>query len=232
MQRDELAQDTATGSESPPARPYHSPLRAAQARATRLAILRAARRLIVEDGYVSTTMAAVARAAGVAPNTVKLNFPTKRDLLMGVWDFALKGEDSQVPAADSSDYRDMLAEPDPRRKLAKVAHNTRLVRDRAADVFRAMTAAADADPEIRAQRKRMAGEFWNNQNGIVRSLADRDALRPELDITAATDVLVALNNGALYTALVTERDWDGERFETWHTELLQHALLAPDRSSD
>lgn len=213
-------------SEHPVSRPYHSPRRAAQARETRLDILQAARRLFVDNGYVATTMIDVARAAGVAKKTVTTPFPTKRDLLMGVWDFALKGEDSQVPVAMQTWYQQMLDEPDPHRKLAMVAHQSRLVRERAGDVMSAFAAAADADPEIREQSRRMTKEFHANQGGVIASLAALGALRPELTVTDATDLLVALNNGATFQTLVGQCGWSPDRFEEWHTATLQHHLLS------
>lgn len=213
-------------SEPPASRPYHSPRRAAQARETRLDILQAARKLFVANGYVATTMIDVAGAAGVAKKTVTTSFPTKRDLLMGVWDFALKGEDSQVPVAMSESYKQILEEPDPRRKLALVAANTRQVRERAGDVMAALAAAADADTEIGEQSRRMRGEFHANQGGIIESLAALGALRPELSVTEATDLLVALNNGNLFQTLVRQCGWSPDRFEEWHVATLQHHLLS------
>ena len=54
-------------------------------RETRVAgILDAAEELLLRDGYEPTTMAAVARAAGVASNSVYWYFPGKDDLLAAV----------------------------------------------------------------------------------------------------------------------------------------------------
>lgn len=46
----------------------------------------AARRLFIEDGYDATSMAALARTAGVAPNTIYWYFGDKDDLLIAVLD--------------------------------------------------------------------------------------------------------------------------------------------------
>ena len=51
-------------------RPYRSTVRAAQAAATRLAILSAAAQLFIERGYVATSIDAIADAAGVSRATV------------------------------------------------------------------------------------------------------------------------------------------------------------------
>lgn len=52
-------------------------------------LVAAARRLFVEDGYDATSMAAIARAAGVAPNTIYWYFGDKDDLLIAVLDAVL-----------------------------------------------------------------------------------------------------------------------------------------------
>jgi AcrR family transcriptional regulator len=49
----------------------------------------AARRLFIEDGYEATSMAALARAAGVAPNTIYWYFGDKDDVLIAVLDGVL-----------------------------------------------------------------------------------------------------------------------------------------------
>src|SRR5688572_18841824 len=49
-----------------PARPYESPLRRAQAESTRAAVLDGAAALFVRDGYLRTTMKAIAAEAGTS----------------------------------------------------------------------------------------------------------------------------------------------------------------------
>lgn len=49
-------------------------------------LVAAARRLFIADGYDATSMAALARAAGVAPNTLYWYFGDKDDLLIAVLD--------------------------------------------------------------------------------------------------------------------------------------------------
>jgi AcrR family transcriptional regulator len=62
---------------------YHSPLRQAQAAATRERILVAAASLM-ESG-ADLTYGAISRAAGVQERTVYRHFPAKADLQLGLW---------------------------------------------------------------------------------------------------------------------------------------------------
>ena len=64
---------------------YHSPLRQAQAAATRERILRACVSLMQEGSDL--TYHAIAQAADVQERTVYRHFPTKADLQAGVWEW-------------------------------------------------------------------------------------------------------------------------------------------------
>src|SRR5688572_12160285 len=96
-----------------PRRRYESPRRREQAAATRAAILEAASRLFERDGYVATSVAAIATEAGVAVKTVYLAFETKRGLLIALWHLLLRGDEERVPAGERPWYREVLDEPDP-----------------------------------------------------------------------------------------------------------------------
>src|SRR3954447_24661635 len=127
-------------------RPYNSPRRAEQAAATRRDILAAAQRLFERQGYAATTMAAIAADAGVALKTVYLAFETKSGVLRALWNLLLRGGRDDVPVAEQQWYRDVLAEPDPERRLRLNAHNSRVMKLRIARVLKVIQTAAPIDP--------------------------------------------------------------------------------------
>src|SRR5215218_134420 len=98
-------------------RRYESPRRREQAATTRRLILEAAQRLFERHGYVATTMAAIAAEAGVALKTVYVAFETKSGLLRALWHLLLRGDEEDVPIDERPWYREVLAEPDPERRL-------------------------------------------------------------------------------------------------------------------
>src|SRR5262249_26214615 len=65
-------------------RPYHSPLRQEQAQATPQRIPDAALVLFGAGGYAATSIAAVAREAGVVPETIYAAFGSKRGIVDGL----------------------------------------------------------------------------------------------------------------------------------------------------
>src|SRR4051795_13330370 len=127
-------------------RRYDSPRRRAQAEATRREILEAAERLFVRDGYAATTMAAIAREAGVALKTVYVAFETKSGVLRALWNLRLRGDQADVPIQDRAWYREVLAHPDPERALRLGAHEARLGKERAGGAFRVARRPARAAP--------------------------------------------------------------------------------------
>ncbi|RSM73033.1 TetR/AcrR family transcriptional regulator [Kibdelosporangium aridum] len=205
-------------------RSYHSPRRAAQAKATRREILETARRLFRERGYAATTVPDVARAAGVSTKTVYLAFPTKRQLLLSVWDLALHGDDEQIPVADRDWFREMIEEPDPGRQMDLYTRNADR-KGRFADVLEVIRGAAAADAEIAELWRKMQAEFHDNQRRIVVALQQKGGLRPGLSVDDANDLLWTINHPTVYYMLVTERGWSAEKYRDWLATTLRQQLL-------
>lgn len=209
-----------------PRRPYDSPLRREQAAETRRRILHAAQERFERDGYAATSMAGIASAAGVSLKTVYLVFDTKSGLLRALWHLLLRGEQESIPVGEQPWYREVLDEPDPTRQLKLNMRNSLIVKTRAGAMLEVIRSAASVDPDIGALWQRIQTEFHDNQNAIVQSIADKQALATGLDVASATDILWALNHPSLYALLAGERGWSPERYEQWLNELLSAQLIA------
>jgi AcrR family transcriptional regulator len=206
-------------------RRYHSPRRREQAAATRKEILEAAQRLFERQGYVATSMAAIAAEAGVAIKTVYVAFETKRGVLLALWHLLLRGDEEPAPVRERSWFREVVDEPDPVRQVRLNARNSRMVKERAGALMEILRNAAPADAEIDALWSRIQAEFYDNQRTIVESLDEKNVLRRELDVDRATDILWTLNHPNLYWLQVGERGWTPEQYEEWLGDLLCSQLL-------
>src|SRR3954464_3390654 len=89
----------------------------ARGRQTAARIATAAMRLFVENGYVNTTMAAIAQEAGVAVQTLYLAFGSKSAILAEVHDLAVVGHGENIPALEQPWVSATRAEPDGLRAL-------------------------------------------------------------------------------------------------------------------
>ena len=205
-------------------RPYHSPRRKEQAEATRTEILDAAERLFVEDGYVATSMAAIAKEAGVALKTVYLAFETKSGLLRALWHRNLRGGREYVPVGEQSWFTEVLEEPDPAKALRLNARNSKQVKMRIAPLGAVLLSAAPADPDVEQLSERIWSEFYENQLEVVKALHRRKALKKGLGPKRAADILWTLNHPRTYLLLL-ERGWTPDQYERWLGDITIAELL-------
>ncbi len=208
-------------------RTYDSTLRTQQAAGRRRALAQAARELFVERGYPATTMDAVAKRADVSLKTVYNAHRSKAGLLRAVWDLSLKGDLDDAPIAERRWYVALLAEPDPHRQLAMTAENSRIVKTRIGPLLQVIRDAAPVDDDLAALWELIQTDFWANQRAIVESLADKGALRSELDVRRATDLLWTLNHPDVWLLLVDRRGWTPAEWESWFLLACRDQLLAP-----
>jgi AcrR family transcriptional regulator len=211
----------------PVKRRYESPRRRAQAEATRRQILEAAQRLFERQGYVATTMAAIAREAGVALKTVYVAFDTKGGLLRALWHLLLRGDEADLAVQDRSWYLAVLAEPDPTRRLELAAQNSRTVKERAGALLQVIHVGAAVDEDVAVLWERIEDDFYENQRAIVQGLADAGALRDGLDAAHAADILWTLNHPDVWHLLVHVRGWTPAQWQTWFAESVRRQWLAP-----
>ena len=81
----------------------------------------AAYRELHEKGYGDTTIAGVAEAVGVSVQTIYKSFGSKATLAKRVYDVTLVGDEDSIPLAERPAIQAIIAEPEPRRKLAMYA---------------------------------------------------------------------------------------------------------------
>ena len=206
-------------------RPYASPLRIAQAAATRQAVIAAASQLFGERGYVATSVDEIATAAGVSRATVFTAVGRKPALLKTALDVAIVGDDEPIALPDRPRSRAVRAESDPRRYLP-LCPDRRRDRRAASAIDEAVRGAAGADPGTRALWLEHQAQRRQGGANVVRDLLGKTALRPGLDPEAAADLVWVLNDPGLYRLLVHERRWTPARFEDWLAATLQRQLLS------
>lgn len=206
-------------------RRYDASRRRAQAAATRRHVIDAAQRLFERDGYVPTTMEAIAEEAGVALKTVYSGFGTKAGLLRAVWDLLLKGDTDDAPVEQRAWYQRILDEPDPAEQVRLCARGSRQVKERIGAILGVIRSAATVDPDSAALWQLIQTDFHANQGVIVQAIHQRGGLRPGLQPAQATDILWTLNHPEVWLLLVGERGWTPAQFEAWFTDAASHQLL-------
>ncbi len=206
---------------------YRSPLRDAQAQATRLSIIEAAGRLFVERGYAATSIDAVAEAAGVGRATVFASVGGKAALLKAAYDVAVVGDDDPIPLPERP-WAQHVREGDTQgERIKRYAEMVTMIDGRYAPVHEAFRGAASADPEVRELWQEIRAERRRGASNFVRLICDLGPLREGLEHDAAADIVWILNDPGLYHQLVLEQGWSRADFCTWLAETMHAQLLGP-----
>jgi len=210
---------------TPVKKPYKSTLRAAQARATRRAIVDAAARLFIQHGYGATTIDAIAEAAGVSRKTVFTSVGGKTEALKLAIDWALVGDDEPVPMLERPHVKAMQDEPDARRILVSHARHVRQSAARTAPLYAVIEGAAGLDAGVRALAEDGRAQRIRGMRVMAQVLADRGALKPGLTPAEAADVLWLLMDPGVYHRLVIEQGWEPDRYQDWLADAFISLLI-------
>jgi AcrR family transcriptional regulator len=202
-------------------RTIKSSYRKLQAQATRDRIATAARTLFARQGYVLTTIEAIAREAGVAVPTVYASFGSKRAILLELLE-AMEAEGG----VQLLQQRINAAPHDPVRQIHEWVSFSRRFFERGIDVLQIARAAGTADPDIRALERQGDQRRRQGARARVRQWAQLGALRAGLGEKEAVDLVWALLGPDIFRLLVVECRWSGAGYERWLTGQLA-ALLRP-----
>jgi len=209
-------------------RPYTSTLRAGQAAATRSRILDAARTLFVDQGYPATTLDHVARAAGVATDTVLHIFASKKGLLKAVLDVAVGGDQANVRVLDREGPQAMRRESDPRAQIAMLAVGMTDQLERIRPVDDILRSAAVIDPDARALRDDLQLRQRRAAiSQVVAWIAANCDLRNGMSLDEATDIVWTTTSPEVHQLLRQHCGWDTDHYRAWLRSTLEAALLPP-----
>jgi AcrR family transcriptional regulator len=207
-------------------RTYRSSVREEQARRTRQAILDAGRALFAEQGYAATTIAQVAKAAGVAVDTVYASVGAKPVLFRLLMETAISGTDQAVPAAQREYVRQVRAASTAREKIRIYAIAVTAANARLAPLHVVLRDAAAQDGELGRIRDEISARRAANMRLFAADLAATGELRPGLDPGEVADVVWSMNSAEYFTLLVRERGWAPDRFAAWLADAWSLLFLA------
>lgn len=202
---------------------------------TRRRMVRAAYDLFAANGYLGTTIAEVAKGAGVAVPTIYYTFGTKAVLLEESLGAAIVGFDRWREPAPDTDISELLpqhrwwpafeAAPTSQAAFDVFVTTGVAILQRAAPLVTALHGAA-GDPEA-AEVFRVAEERRvESYREMIRAIAAKPGgLRPGLTSATATDIVVVLFSAELYQTLRNGRGWSAKRTATFLRELLATQLL-------
>ena len=215
-----------------------STTRADKALATRRRMVKAAYDQFCANGYLGTTITAIAKDAGVAVPTIYYTFGTKARLLDEALGAAILGFDRwhQPPPDPSIEellpwhhwWTDFNTASTSAEAFGMFLTHGVAVLERAAPLVAALHGAV-GDPEaadvLRIAEERRVQAYREAVRVIA---AKAGGLRGGLTVKAATDVLVVLFSAELYQSIRHGRGWSADRTALFLRELLSAQLLHSD----
>jgi AcrR family transcriptional regulator len=190
-------------------------LRQAQIAQTEERILAAATELFLADGYVATTLEAVAKRAQVGARTVYLRFGTKAALFERVVDVAVVGDTEPVDVLGRDWMQAALTAPTAAERIAASAAAGRQIMERTGALFAVAQQAAAVEPLIadkwqqgREQTRYAHAVFWTR-------MAEDGLLDPGLDLDWLIDTSTILGSAETYLLISRLTNWDLDAYQDW-----------------
>jgi AcrR family transcriptional regulator len=196
-----------------------------RSRRTRAAILDATLRLLEEEGAQATTMASVARLAGVTRHAVYLHFSSRAELLLALHAHVDDKLDLQAS------LRPLYEAPDAVTRLdAFTAHLARFhPKIRAVDL--ALLRAKDTDPDV-SELIEQGLRVWHDAClEVARGLAEEGRLAEPWTTRTAADLMWSLMFPETLDRLMSSRGWSSQQYGELLAVLLRRTLVQPSGES-
>lgn len=206
-------------------RKYASTRRAAQAADTREAVIAAARQQFIAAGWQGTTIAGVARAAGVSSETIYAVFGNKQALLRAVLERAVRRADPAVPLLEQTGPRAIAAAADQRTLIVLFAKDITEVLGNVAELMAVVRTAAATDAELASLYRTLHEGRRRNLAFVAESLLDKGPLRHGKDVEAATALLWRLASPELFLLMTELEGVHAASYSEWLEGALVDALL-------
>lgn len=194
-------------------RAYRSELRARQAKETRARIVAASARLFATQGYQTTTIAAIAREAGVSAETVK-TAASKAELLIAAFEVTFSGSEAAESLADTEVGAGVMELPDNVFLDAVLAQIT-TANARGHALWSVLLGAASSDQVVDAALRNILEHRAADFRLLVSEFVRRGVTTDLTDPDATADVLSFLLSPESYQQLVVQSGWTPERYGTW-----------------
>jgi AcrR family transcriptional regulator len=206
-------------------RRYDASGRLEQAQRNRKAILDMAHRAFLEEGYAATTIAGIARGAGVSVETIYKSFGGKPGLVRALFERGLAGSGAR-PAPERSDAMS-ARETDPRAILRSWGVLTAEVSPMVSPILLLLRTAAATDPELAALQRETDELRLSRMRHNARVLASRGPLRDGMTVERAAEIMWAFTSPELYDLFVLRRGWTPEQLGAHTAETMMAMLLPP-----
>ncbi|HEX4725533.1 MAG TPA: helix-turn-helix domain-containing protein [Pseudonocardiaceae bacterium] len=193
--------------------------RVRQVERTEERVLAAATGLFLANGYVATTLAAVAEAADVGARTVYVRFGTKAELLKRVVDVAIVGDTLPVDVLGREWFAIATSAPMLAERIDATAAGARGIMERASGVLAVAQEAAATEPMIAEQW--VAGrEATRRTFRMVLTKAVEDGMMDGAKLDWIVDTAAVIGAAETYLLATRMLHFDLDTYEAWLRDML------------
>jgi AcrR family transcriptional regulator len=184
----------------------------------------AAGRLMLERGYVGTSVAAIAAEAGVVVQTIYNSVGSKAELLAAVLDRV--AEEPDAPTLLSGATRERIAEARTATEVIRIlARSSTVVNERTSGILRIVSEAAVVDPDVGEFEQKRDAARLHGFGDVAAALREKRGLRGGISDHEAAATMWALAHPHTFRTLVLSLGWSTEAYLNWLEKSLFAALL-------
>lgn len=208
-------------------RSYDSTRRAEAARLTRRRIIDTAYDAFLTDGYHATTVGALAKAAGVSPQTIYNALGSKADVLKAVYDVRLAGDDEPIAMNDRPEIARIRTQDDSAATLQAYAAFSAMLYGRVGPLLGVVLSdGAGADQDLKVFLATIDTERRIGNTGVVRHIDERFGLPEGVGVEQAVDHVWTLTSLEVADRLIRRCGWSPEAYQRWLADGLVSGLRA------
>jgi len=206
-------------SSTPARRGYSSERRARTAEDTRVRILDAGHALFGRDGIDRTTIADIAREAGVGTSTVYATLGSKEGIQRGLMERALFGSGFQ------SAHAMLTGVSDPVRLIELTPCIARAIHEGESGDLGLLRRTSGFSPALKKMEQEFEALRYSMQEPRLRALFEAGLNRKDLSFEDARLILWTYTGRDIYRMLVEDGGWTPDRYQTWLAQTLLDALV-------
>jgi AcrR family transcriptional regulator len=186
-------------------------------------MLDAARDLFVEQGYTTTTVAEIAVAADVSPQTIYKSLGGKSGLLEAIIDEAAEGPGG-VPHEQQTWWIEIAALPSAAERLQAYVAACCTVLARTRPIHAVIRGALGSEAFVSDLRTRLFQTRLERNTAHLRTYIG-DALRPGLTLREAAQRYFSISSPELYELMTQQLGWSAAHHQRWLTDTAACDLL-------
>lgn len=188
-------------------------------------MLAAAKDLFLQKGWVATTIASIAAAAGVSKETVYAVFGNKNAVLRELIARAVRGPDPDTPLVQQDETQSIAQEKDQDRQIERFAAKIADVLAQVAPLMDVARSAAETDQAMAELYQELQRGRLNNLDWFAKALGRNGALRDDMDSTEAGRILWRLASPDLFLLMRRVEGTPQQTYVEWLATSLKLLLL-------